>query len=90
MTQVAEEGHCSMDPANQDMQVAHIHGSLEAVGVGEAGMNLNRVHDRQVEVVAGFHMEEFENIQAAEVVGKWRLEDEMSLACSLGPAAVEN
>lgn len=82
-----------MGPANLDMQVAHIHGSLEAVGAGEAGMNLIRVHDRKV-VVAGFHMEEFENIQAllaAEVVGKWRLEDEMCLACSLGPAAaVEN
>lgn len=48
MIQLAEEEHCSIDPANQDMQVAHIHGSLEVVAVGEAGMNLKRVHDREV------------------------------------------
>lgn len=93
LIQVAEEVHCNIGPANLDMQVAHIHDSLEAVDAGEAGMDLIQVHDREVVVVAGFHMEEFENIRAhlaAEVVGKWRLEDEMCLVCSLGPAAVEN
>lgn len=57
--------HCSMDPANQDMQVAHIHCLLESVDFVEVGKNLKQVRHKEAVVVAGFRMEEeFENIQA--------------------------
>lgn len=93
MTQAAEEVHYSMGLAIQDTQVAHTHGLLEVVGVGEVDTGLIQVDDRRVAVVAGFHMGEVEYMQAllvAEAVGNWKPGDEISWACSLGPVVVEN
>lgn len=80
---LAEEVHYSMGPANQDMLVAHIHGSLQDVGFGKGCMeDLKREHDRVAAAVERGHKEDFERRQAlsgAEVAGKWGFEDEMYL-----------
>lgn len=100
LTQAAEVAHCSMGPAIQGKQVAHTHGSPEAVGVAEVDTDLKWVDDRRVVVVAGFRTGEVEYMQALLVaegvdkwrpgVDRWRPGDEMNWTCSLGPVEVEN